>query len=89
MKKVEEENVTLTSKGPSQGQGEQRKKKDMSKVKCFRCGELGHYSAQCPLREKGKEEKQDQHAASAKIDRLSSMLEEYFAMFVDIPLRVR
>ena len=40
----EEENVALASKGPSQGQGEQRKKKDLSKVKCFRCGELGHYS---------------------------------------------
>lgn len=41
----EEENVAFASKGPSQGQGEQKKKKkDLSKVKCFRCGELGHYS---------------------------------------------
>ena len=37
----EEENVALASKGPSQGQGEQRKKKkDLSKVKCFKCGNL-------------------------------------------------
>lgn len=45
---VEEENVALASKGkekkgPSQGQrlhgGE--KKKDMSKIKCFKCGEFG------------------------------------------------
>lgn len=40
----EEENVALTAKGPSEGHGEQQKKaKDLSKVKYFRCGELGHY----------------------------------------------
>ena len=42
---MEEENVTLASKGPNKGHGEQiRKKKDLSMVKCFRCGEFGHYS---------------------------------------------
>ena len=40
----EEENVALASKGPTDGQGDKRKTKDLSKVKCFRCGELGHYS---------------------------------------------
>ncbi len=54
----QEENVALASKGPSQGQGEQRKKKkDLLKVKCFKCGELDHYSTWCPLRKKDKEEK--------------------------------
>ena len=54
----EEENVALASKGPSQGQGEQRKKKeDLSKVKYFKCAEIGHYSTQCPLRKNDKEEK--------------------------------
>ena len=57
----EEDNVSLASKGPSQGQGEQRKKKnDLSKVKCFRCGEIDHHSTQCPLRRKKKSEKHDQ-----------------------------
>jgi len=43
----EEENVALASKSPSQKQGEQKKKKkDLSKVKCFRGGEFGHYSTQ-------------------------------------------
>ena len=39
--------------------------------------------------EKEKEEKQDQQAASAEIDRLSSRLEEEFAMITNIPPRVR
>lgn len=53
----EEEDVALASKG----QEEQRKrKKDISKIKCFRCGELSHYNTQCPLKKKEKEEKQDQ-----------------------------
>lgn len=48
---MEEENVALASKGkakkgPSQGQGShegEMKKKDLSKIKCFICGEFGHY----------------------------------------------
>ena len=66
----EEGNVALTSKGPSQGHGE--KKKDLSKVKCFRCDEFGHYSTQCLQRKKDKQEKQDQTTMSVEIDMLSS-----------------
>jgi hypothetical protein len=33
---------------------EQRKKKDLSKVKCFACHMLGHYVSHCPQRKKGK-----------------------------------
>lgn len=81
----EEENVALTSKILSQGQGEKKKKKkDLLKVKCFRCGEVGHYNTQCPLRKKEKEEKKDQHGALGEIDKLSSRLQEYFSMFVEI-----
>lgn len=86
----EEKNVALASKGLSQGQQEQRKKKkDMSMVKCFRCGELGNYSTECHLRKKDKEEKQDQQETSTEIDRLSAKLEENFAMFANIPPGVR
>jgi len=41
----EEENMALASKGPSQGHREKKNKNDLSMVKCFRCDELGHYSA--------------------------------------------
>ena len=81
----EEENVALASNG----QREQRRRKDISKVKCFRCGELGHYNTQSPLRKKDKEEKHDQQAASTKIDKLFSRLEEEFSMITDIPPGVR
>ena len=39
IKKEEEEDATLASAGKQ----EKRKKKDLCKVKCFNCGELGHY----------------------------------------------
>lgn len=83
---TKEEDVALTSKGQ---QKQHRRKKDISKIKCFKCVEMGHYSTQCPLRKRDKEEKHDQQAASADIDRLSSRLEEEFAMIVEMPLGVR
>ena len=85
MEVKEEENATLASKG----QQEQHGRKDISKAKCFICSELGHYSTQCPLRKRDKEEKQDQQAASAEIDRLFSRSEEELSMIIDIPPGVR
>ena len=47
---------------------EKRKKNDLSKVKCFKCRELGHYANQCS-RKKTKGEASNSKAAPAKAKR--------------------
>lgn len=69
--KEEDENATFTSKEQKE---QWNKKKDISKIKCFQCGELGHYTTQCPLKKKDKNEKHDLKVASAHIE------EEEFSM---------
>jgi len=49
--KQEEEDVALGYEGKQK----KWKKKDLSKIKCFHCGEIGHYVTQCP-RKKSKGE---------------------------------
>ena len=62
----EEEDATLASVGQ---QGVQkRKKKNISKGKCFNCGVLGHYASWC-LRKKGKGEASNSKAALAKAEK--------------------
>ena len=56
--KEEEKDAALASAGKQ----EKRKKKDLSKVKCFHCGELGHFANQC-LRKKSKGEASETKAA--------------------------
>ena len=63
--KEEEENETLASKG----QQKQKRKKEISKVKCSSCGKMDHYASQCPLNKKDKDEKHDPKAASVNIDK--------------------
>lgn len=78
----EEKNVALVGKGkakkiPSQGQDSngEKKKKVMSKVKSFECGEFHHYITKCLKRK--KEKKGKQVATSVEIDELTSILEEF------------
>ena len=66
----EEEKAPLASKG----QQKQKRNKDILKVKCFRCGEMGHFASQYPLKQSDKDEKHDRKAAQVKID------EDEFAM---------
>jgi hypothetical protein len=62
----DDENLALVSharKGrrndsPRREASPERKKKDLSKVKCFACHTLGHYASQCPQQKKGKGKQQ-------------------------------
>jgi hypothetical protein len=67
--KVDDENVALANqvkKGKKIVNKDDKKKKDMSKVKCFACHKFGHYAGQCPNKKKGGNETQLEVAALAK-----------------------
>ena len=50
VKKEDEEDAALASK---RQQG--KNKKDLSKIECFQCGELGNFASNCPQNKKYKE----------------------------------
>ena len=83
--KKEEEDAALTSAG--QRGVQKRKKKDISKVKCFNCGELGHYASQCP-RKKGKGEASNSKAPPAKAEK-DVQTDDDCAMSAHAPLEKR
>jgi hypothetical protein len=44
---------------------EPRRKKDLSKIRCFECHDFGHYASECPLRRgRGKR----QQASATEVD---------------------
>lgn len=65
--------------------GNKREKNYISKVRGFRCREMGHFAMQCP-RKKGKEEKSDPKVALAQADKED---DEDCAMSARAPLEKR
>ena len=78
--KQEEEDVALASEGKQ----EKRKKKDLSKIKCFHCGELGHYVTQ-RRRKKSKGESSETKAAPARAEK-EVLTDDDCAMSAHAPL---
>jgi len=68
----------------SEGKKEKRKKKDLSKVKCFHCGELGHYETQCP-RKKSKGEASNTKVVPVRAEKEVETDDDY-AMSAHTPL---
>jgi len=66
-----------------------KQKKDLSKVKCFNCGEMGYFSLRCMMKKKEDDEKKKGKrvvgvATFAEIDDLTQILEEdEFSMIFD------
>jgi hypothetical protein len=54
-KKKIEEGVRQGPKGGTQPPESGSGQKDISKVRCFACGEMGHYVGQCPKRKKKRQ----------------------------------
>lgn len=68
----------------SEGKQEKRKKKDLSKIKCFHYGKMGHYATQCP-RKKNKGESSETKATPAWVEK-EVLTDDDCAMSAHAPL---
>jgi hypothetical protein len=74
-----DEDVTLAAKGKGKNKGNYGR--DLSKVKCYGCNQLGHLSSQCPERKKKKKEQEGPDtAATAAMEDFSSKFDKEFSL---------
>jgi hypothetical protein len=69
--------AACTRKSRGGGSLEPRRKKDLSKVKCFACHDYGHYASQCPLRRKGGRRQQ---ALATKVEEVADRFQKEFLL---------
>jgi hypothetical protein len=68
------------SKGNSEGETSQSRKKDLSKIKCFTCHKNGHYASQCLEKKKGQGKMQTTTSTETQLDEFATKFEKDFSL---------
>ena len=70
-----EQNVELATKA-------NKKKKDISQVRCYQCGQMGQYASKCPVKKKEKTER-DMAVSVAAEDYATEFEQEFSLVSID------
>ena len=68
-----EHNVALAAKT-------NKKKKGISRIRCYHCGQMGHYASKCPKKKNVKEKTERDMAATAAVEDFAAKFEQEFSL---------
>ena len=57
-----------------------KKKKDISQVRCYQCGQMGHYASKCLEKKNVKEKTERDMATSAAVEDYAAKFEQEFSL---------